>query len=571
MSTTADRTYAIHPALGIARIGNAAADPADATTYYLGAEAPSQVPNQGLPYKVGGKIKKQAQRFRIYEFEAGRATREITLVESDIAAIEWTVHLANRKAALETGQPLGSPSLPAVVPPVPFGLDATPDGDPHYWPATSRNTDVPAAQRGALCIDAGPRSVGGPEDVASLAGTITFFPGGQAISKAVTLGTLRVEQGTGRLLVFGGDGLSEGLLDGQFSSLAAVPDWGNNGQWYDDTADGWVQAKITFVDGSTVTLDQPGQRAWVLCAAPRFSPWMNWISTLHDVAVNAVRLPTDEVPRPSFAADVYPLLRCAALMPWVSARASAGHSTPAGNYLLADRMRLMSDNNPSPASDAYKARAGVFARVRNPNVGVDRTTVQKYMPQVSRDIQNNTASDYDIAVLTPLQYALLGKWRDGDFDADGTPTYVPLEGMDVASQPAALDRATLEGTAGTPFYPGIESWRILRKRDLYADGCALRMSAATQPGDLTMGNALPWQADFLDCNDIWWPVQRPNEVTRAGQPMQEWVPDAWVPGNDSGQDYGKLVEAWSSLGFVVTQDGGATYEEVERDADGGDA
>src|SRR5690349_8649890 len=92
-------TYAIHPALGIARLGNAPLDPTDASTYYLGAESPYQVPNQGQSYKADGKIKKQGQRFRIYEFENGIATREITLTEQDVASIVWTVHLANRKPA----------------------------------------------------------------------------------------------------------------------------------------------------------------------------------------------------------------------------------------------------------------------------------------------------------------------------------------------------------------------------------------------------------------------------------------------------------------------------------------
>src|SRR5262245_14609689 len=48
---SADKTYAIHPAIGIARLGNAVADPADSSSYYLGAESPYQVPNQGQPYK----------------------------------------------------------------------------------------------------------------------------------------------------------------------------------------------------------------------------------------------------------------------------------------------------------------------------------------------------------------------------------------------------------------------------------------------------------------------------------------------------------------------------------------
>jgi hypothetical protein len=116
MAGQAGKTYAIHPALGIARMGNAIVVPDDPTTWYLGAESPYEVPNKGQPYKVGTQVKKQGQRFRIYEYDNGVATREITLQQSDIAAIEWTVRLANRKAALNTDAAPGSISRPAVVP-----------------------------------------------------------------------------------------------------------------------------------------------------------------------------------------------------------------------------------------------------------------------------------------------------------------------------------------------------------------------------------------------------------------------------------------------------------------------
>jgi hypothetical protein len=138
--------------------------------------------------------------------------------------------------------------------------------------------------------------------------------------------------------------------------------------------------------------------------------------------------------------------------------------------------------------------------------------------------------------------------------------------MPVAEQPAALDRAALEATCGTPFFPGIESWMITRERRLYADQ-PLRMSGEVHPGDLTIGNAVPWQADFLDCIDAWWPVQRPNEVTRNGIPAQPWVPHDWGE-HAEDTEYGEMIRHWWQLGFVVSRDGGATYEEVERELEG---
>ena len=121
MAGAAEKTYAIHPALGVARVGNAVVDIADTSTWYLGAESPYEVPNKDKPYKIGTQVKKQAQRFRIYEFENGQATREITLQQGDVTGIEWTVHLANRKAALHTDVPPGTISRPAVIPPPVYG------------------------------------------------------------------------------------------------------------------------------------------------------------------------------------------------------------------------------------------------------------------------------------------------------------------------------------------------------------------------------------------------------------------------------------------------------------------
>jgi L-Lysine epsilon oxidase N-terminal/L-lysine epsilon oxidase C-terminal domain len=560
MAGSTDTTYAIHPAVGIARVGNAEADVADPSSFYLGAEAPYEVPNQGQPYKSGGKIKKQAQRFRIYEFQAGKATREITLQQEDVAGIEWTVHLANRKAALDTDADPGTPSKPTVVPPAVF----TPIGSTaptHYWPATTRNAPVAAADRARLCIDAGPQSVGGAVTQRDLSGAITFP---DSPSKAVTLGRLCTEPGTGRLLVFAADGLSEGLLDGTFSPLPKLTDWGNNDQWYDDTADGWVRARIAFRDGTEVTLDQPDQSAWVLCAAPRFTPAFNCFTSLHDVSIAVAPTSGEGDSRPSFARDIYPVLRSISVLGWISARGSVGHGTGRGGYYLSlDRLRLMSDNDPSPGSDPYKARQAVFARIRDPNKPAERAGVQKYMPQVSGDITKHVDRPYEIAAVTRLQYAMLRKWAGGDFEADGVPAYVPLDKMDVAEQPPALDLAALESSAGTPFYPGIESWRIMAAPELYSSPS--RIGEKARPGDLTMGNALPWQADFLDCNDIWWPIQRPNEVTREGQPLQPWVPAGWIP-EGRQPDYNKMAEGWWRLGFVVTRDDGATYEEAEGTA-----
>lgn len=575
MPDTTTKTYRIHPAIGIARMGNADFDLADPTSFYVGSEAPYQVANHGQPYKTGGKVKKQAQRFRIYEYENGVATRELTLDEADVSAISWTVELANRKAALDISDAsAGTISSPVHRP-------------PDFHPSATRNAHVPPEHREALCIQTDPGTVDHGTGIVELSGTFTLFPktSGSPVTTDVKLASLASEPHSGRLLFFASDGLSQGLDGDKLSKTAPLGvgsgDFANNDNWYDQTGDGPVTAQITFANGSKVTLDQPEQRAWVLCCLPKYAPAFNYFTNLQHIALSAGYVP-GTAPRPSFARDIYPILRSVSQLQWVSDRGSLGHATNRqGYYLARDRLDLMSNPDPDPKSQAYMAREGVFKRLRNPNTLPPRPTDPKHvqppsavepkqMPQVPGDVMrsldNLNKHDWALPYVTQLQYAMLEKWRDGDFDPDpgGVYDYVPLAKYDVADQPAALDRAAVDGSCGTPFYPGIESWNVMQLPQLYV--APMRISADVRPGDLSMGNALPWQSDYLDCSDGWWPVQRPNHVTRDGQPLQPWAPPEWV--QPDNEQYDKMVQFWWQLGFVVSQNNGATYEEQERNIEG---
>lgn len=72
--------YRIYPAIGVARIGNSD------TEYFLGPESPGVVPEG--PYRdqaIPGKIKPQAVRFRIYEFERDDSGNENLIREVVVA------------------------------------------------------------------------------------------------------------------------------------------------------------------------------------------------------------------------------------------------------------------------------------------------------------------------------------------------------------------------------------------------------------------------------------------------------------------------------------------------------
>lgn len=569
-----DVTYAIHPAIGIARMGNAEAIPSDPSTWYLAGESPFEVPNQGRPYKLGGRIKKQAQRFRIYRYDEGVATEEIT-VGGEVESIEWTVRLVNRKSALSSDPNAPAGSVPGIMPPA-DRPQVTPFG-----PASTRNPDV--TERSQLVIDTGPQSVGTPGAWLAVGGEITLpvpaeHEGGSptlpGTTKAVNLGALYSETGSGRLVVFASDGKSEGVLpNGQMSEFAALrerdDDWVNNDGWHDSTADGWIEATIHFTDGTTITLDQPDQKAWVICAVPRYAPHMNMFTSIYDLAMNAAYEKHRQVGTPSFVRDIYPILRSSALLPFVSARAALGHSAGRGGYYLSEElMRLVSNNDTDPDSDARRARVNVLSRIRPPGARNPTELGAADMPRLPRQVMKEPGPKWDIGSVTDLQYALLQKWAAGDFTADWGVVpheWQPLEDLPAAQQPGALDRAALEASCGTPLYPGIESWRILRDHRQFADA-ALRIAPGVNPGDFTMGNALPWQADYLDCTDAWWPIQRPTEVSRNGESGQSWAVPAWGEYEDQPA-YRQMVQNWWRLGFVVTADNGASYEEVERDPD----
>ena len=83
---------AVHPAIGIARVGNSA------DSFYFGPELPGSLPVAPDGFKdATGAIARQAARFRIFGYDAaGAVVGEVTASDADIV---WTVSVANKKAA----------------------------------------------------------------------------------------------------------------------------------------------------------------------------------------------------------------------------------------------------------------------------------------------------------------------------------------------------------------------------------------------------------------------------------------------------------------------------------------
>src|ERR1700716_4808 len=92
MNVSSIAAVRIHPALGIARVGNSEDE------YFIGPELPYPTTQQLGFYKdPHGKLKRQAALFRLYAYDAkGRVLGEVT---ANDGTMDWTVHVANKKAA----------------------------------------------------------------------------------------------------------------------------------------------------------------------------------------------------------------------------------------------------------------------------------------------------------------------------------------------------------------------------------------------------------------------------------------------------------------------------------------
>lgn len=244
----------IHPAIGIARVGHPKVD------FFLGPEIPGEGPVgradgcgsdvAGGKFKVDGEIKRQAQRFYLFEHGAGD-TREINLDHAQVESIEWLVHLANTKPIGETirGQETGRPrrnqgkSISGLEPAAPAVLRCT--------RGAKRTTRI---------------------DIATVKGDWTRSSDGKPVFDC--LGELHHDD-KGRLVVTGGTGEARPFTSPELPPLDAF----NNDGWLDDVSDGYVKARVKLKDGREIEAMQ----SWLLVAPPDFAPDVRHVVNLYDV------------------------------------------------------------------------------------------------------------------------------------------------------------------------------------------------------------------------------------------------------------------------------------------------
>ena len=596
--------YRIHPAIGIARVGNAPAD-----EFFVGPERPGQAvtgdSTTGTTVPTfkdsGGLVKRQAARFRIFEYvESGglwTVSREITAKEAD--TLTWTVHLANRKASFFAFNGLAGSSL----------LNKQPRPE-------RRNKSVTSRRR--LDIDPLPRSISGAG-----AKPAEFRKGTSASPKKELwpttapvldyLGELRTDA-AGRLLVLGGTGRAY-----QASGAGALSDTFNNDGWFDDVSDGPVTAELYLkVNGKRTRMDV--QPAWVLVGPPDFGPDLKPMVTLYDllfdICAERVPVPKDEAAyrsgelrrfaaiaadlaggkntsfssyKVSFDDDVLPILRQIVHVSYVFKPAAGDHSG-AGAADPAAMWPYLSD-----LAQGEGVRKGLLARLRLTATTGPEEGGRNMPKMLGDDPYNQLGTSRWGLMLTSTQLAVLDAWQNGKFIGTSlSPASLLNPPAAAAITPHGLDRAALESCSGGAFYPGIEvGWQI---RDAaFSEPFRLAHGAPSAhrfdpkgttvtAGHFSRQMALPWLTDFLRCRTedqqltskpwAWWPTQRPDAVytSRAEAAkhhqrgtLQEWTraTTSW-PSGGSEPSYKEMADNWSKFGFVVQDSATRVFFEDER-------
>ena len=505
---------AIHPAIGIARVGNSE------DHYFVGPEVDEPEPLDPGSYKDRtGALKRQAARFRIYGYNAdGEVVRELT---PDDADIRWTVHVANTKAAWYQFQ---------------LALDIPEASLPDAIPSMLRNMRLTGSARDQLEIDPGPRTIQGRET----SGAKYRFASGQFMGKKVYLGELRTDE-AGRLLFLGGRGVSAS------SDGSTAQDFANNDKWHDDVSDGPVTAEVK-VDGRSLPVDP----AWVVTGPPNYAPDLVTVRTMYDLLYDAF-VQSGSIPFPervSFTAHVYPILRRLSGLQWVN----HGFATKFGwrgreDFLDPEYLKRLA----SPLEEHAELRQQIWNAFRDWERDGESPLPWPWMYGDSMSLP--PISDRQHIMLSDTSLRLLERWKDGDFDADlDLDAEPPREIADVplADQPATLDRAALSFCLADAFHPGCEMTWPMRHTTMYMAPFRLRHRAigdpepgygqqltpevatsvdgplyGQSPGSLSRWMAVPWQTDTASCRSgyymgygphydpylpTFWPARVPNDV-----------------------------------------------------------
>lgn len=357
------KSIRIHPGIGIARVGNS-------DEFYIGPEAPGVVvdpggsngpgPNGGTYRDRGARLKRQAQRFRVYAYDTNDSVLAELSSDSDLVqSVRWRVHVRNMKAAnyafqgayLLDPDRLRNPSIQPGVKPIERdkliidpGVHTIASGQPG-----------PVVMKGDIFTGIGKGTLPGElrfEDFTPQDPSKEVEVAYKAV-KDIELGQLRLDS-KGRLLFVPAPGKGECVTTPKValsnpSTTVSPPNGPQNGTnpltnqfayfnvpgWWDDTCCGEIDVTVTLKDGQVFStrdnvksaMDEgtrnPHAGAWIVTAPPKFAPHMYHVVSILDRVYEAFPEAYPHAKqKTNFYRDVYPIFAKAVNYGWVSAQAA---------------------------------------------------------------------------------------------------------------------------------------------------------------------------------------------------------------------------------------------------------
>jgi len=513
--------YVIHPAIGVARVGNSR------TGFFL---APNEI--GGLPikpdesgaitdFKNAGAIKRQGQKFCVYQYDDATGESKKLVIrgtlkdwenEIEVESIKWTVHLANKKSVwyeyseLEGNLLLGQ------------------DNSYINQKVDKRNPDETGNARHKLIINPGAKVIEGANQNVEISGGYfpkpkdfpkaikewlkekkeDFLDGNKNVDKLVqgkifdTLGTLKTDA-QGNLIVLGGHGDSWGLTD--------LTGYGGGNYWFDDTSDGPITCEITPVGQVSPVTEKP--KAWVIVGPPDFAPQIvnisSWDDTSFDVAVRELNLVPAMYNKTewgdnngwnpdcvvSYERDILPIIQSISGYHWVanvqsmtafssnifdfsdpSEENKAKREQYFGYFreLETKTVEPNPDYNPEDPKDApYSApsvQTTLFSSDKDKTNPADFTyTGIPLMPLNSGSNSVTNISIQKFLALTETQYFLLEQWSKGLFASNNPNSSLQPT---VSKYPLSYqDCASIGNVVGLPQCPGIEVTWTTQNKNIY--------------------------------------------------------------------------------------------------------
>jgi hypothetical protein len=578
---------AIHPAIGIARVGSSE------TEYLLGPQVPFSAPREAnSSHDEAGQLKREAVEFRIYGYDEDNSV--VAELTADNADIVWSVHVANAKAAW-------------------FKFRHAMDIDSQKDTVVKRRNPhiVDPEERCRMIIDPGRRFIGGRNQGGQAQHR---FDTGKFKDLAVYLGELRTTQ-AGRLIFLGGYGVSRSPNGAPPHVEGEEDAFGNAADWHDDIADGPVDATVR-IDGVEI----PTEGAWVVSAPPNYAPdlksWRTLYDLMHDLYVSAGWLRPKE--KPSFTEDIYPVLGRLSSLQWVNKAFAAifGHKAPF-DFLDGARIRQLSQVHGGHELDLFRPlRVAVFRIFREQEQHPSDPAAWPWLYGDTFGTGEDNDPYLNLA-LSGERARYLKAWTDGDFVEDWGALPRPpvdIDSYPLGDQPSALDRAMLDFCAADAFHPGIElTWpmrhlsiyekpfRIRRAKEPEADyGSQLDVRTALDfsgplhgqfPGSLSRWMLVPWQVDTGGClagysdqlvydAPSFWPSRVPNNVLshesyqramnsslsreeriNAFAHRRSWFHTLGSPSTQWGE---KLIEHFGTMGVIEAYAGTSVDQDIPR-------